>query len=77
MDSPSSGERSGTSPELKAPDRAHCILETCLERRGWTPSLLESSIREGENPVLGPAGGVLWGALDESRCLGMQRKGGW
>ena len=77
MDSPSSGERSGMSPEWKAPARAHCNLETCLVRGGWTQVCWKAASERVKIPCLVWLGTVLWGALDESRCLGMQRKVGW
>ena len=76
-DSPSNGEWSGKSSNLKShrfPVRI-VIWRVVFEGSSST-SPLEQGIIEGENPVFGSRSFLMWYDFKESVCLGMQTKMG-
>ncbi len=76
-DSLSNGEWSGKSSNFKSERFPLWIVVWRSVFCGRaSPSLLEWSIREGENPVLGSARVTLRLHFEESSCLGMQLKVG-
>ena len=72
-DSPSNGEWTGKSSDLKSAwfPRRVVVWRSIFSGRLGTSSL-EWDIREGENPVFDPWLIALWYTLKESGCLGMQ-----
>ena len=76
-DSPSNGEWSGNSSNLKSsrlPGRIVVSRSIFGSRPGISP--LEQGIVEGDNPVFGLVSAPMWYTFKESGCLGMQPKMG-
>ena len=77
-DSPSNGEWSGKSSNLKSGAfmRPNCSLKRCISAVMLVHKSPGIGHHRGWESRLGTGSCCIWGALDESSCLGMQLKVG-